>query len=184
MLEDRLLILKFKNGSQSALRRIYEKYRKYLLKLAAALLHDLSTAEDVVHDVFLQFAQSRKRLKLEGNLKSFLRTCVLNSARNKAKSEQIRSTVGLDGIEPIPAGSTNPDYLIILKEDSMRITNALAQIPYDQREVVVLHLHGDMKFKEIAVLQETSIKTILSRYRYGLEKLRVILNSEVINESY
>ena len=52
MLEDKLLILKFKCGSPEALRRIYEKYRLYLLKLAAALLNDVSVAEDVVHDVF------------------------------------------------------------------------------------------------------------------------------------
>ena len=60
----------------------------------------------------------------------------------------------------------------------MKISRALAQIPYEQREVVVLHLHGDMKFREIAGLRAVSTKTIQSRYRYGLDKLRSILNSE------
>ena len=64
MLEDKLLILRFKHGSTEALRRIYEKYRLYLLKLAAALLHDVSVAEDVVHDVFVRFAQSAETFKV------------------------------------------------------------------------------------------------------------------------
>ena len=64
MLEDKLLILRFKHGSSDALGRIYEKYRLYLLKLAAALLHDVSVAEDVVHDVFVRFAQSAETFKV------------------------------------------------------------------------------------------------------------------------
>jgi hypothetical protein len=41
------------------------------------------------------------------------------------------------------------------------------------------HLQGRLKFREIAKIQETSVKTALSRYRYGLDKLRSILNGEV-----
>jgi RNA polymerase sigma-70 factor (ECF subfamily) len=62
----------------------------------------------------------------------------------------------------------------------MKISNALVQVPFEQREVVVLHLHGGMKFREIAKLQAVSTKTIQSRYRYGLNKLRSILNSEIV----
>jgi len=45
--------------------------------------------------------------------------------------------------------------------------------------VIALHLHGGLKFKQIAGLQKTSINTVQSRYRYGLEKLRFLLNGEV-----
>ena len=179
MLEDQLLILRFKNGSSEALRRIYLKYRLYLLKLAAALLRDVSVAEDVVHDVFVQFAQSGDQLKTQGSLKSYLRSCVLNRARNRARAEHLRSYVKLDEAGPIAGETGQSDRWLILKEESLRISKALAQIPFEQREVVVLRLHGDMKFREIAKLQAVSIKTIQSRYRYGLDKLRSILTSEV-----
>ncbi len=58
MLEDKLLIWKFKCGSSEALCRIYRKYGDYLLALATALLEDVNTAEDVVHDVFCKFIES------------------------------------------------------------------------------------------------------------------------------
>ena len=57
MLEDTVLIWKFKSGSGEALSRIYQKYKIDLLRLATILLNDTGDAEDVVHDVFLSFAQ-------------------------------------------------------------------------------------------------------------------------------
>ncbi|UCE48345.1 MAG: hypothetical protein JSW47_22445, partial [Phycisphaerales bacterium] len=77
MVEDRILIWRFKRGSREALQRIYEKYVVYLVTLATALLNDVGTAEDIVHDVFVSFAQSAERLRLEGSLKAYLATCVV-----------------------------------------------------------------------------------------------------------
>lgn len=173
------MILRFKYGSSEALRRIYEKYRLYLLKLAVALLHDVSIAEDVVHDVFIRFAQSAETLKINGSLKAYLRTCVVNGVRNRIRGDQVRSYVELSEAGPIASKQNGADQWAILKEESIKISEALVQIPFEQREVVVLHLHGSMKFREIAKVQSVSVKTIQSRYRYGLDKLRSILNSEV-----
>lgn len=178
-MEDRLLILRFKYGSSDALCRIYEKYRNYLLRLATALLHDVNVAEDVVHDVFLRFAQSGDKIRLKGSLKGYLRACVVNNVRNRSKGKGLRASVGFDEINPVAEDTSRPDHWVICKEESGRISHALAQIPLEQREVVVLHLLGDMKFREIAKSQAVSIKTIQSRYRYGLDKLRPLLNSEV-----
>lgn len=176
---DRLLIIKLKHGNPEALQRIYEKYRLYLLKLAVALCHDVNTAEDIVHDVFIRLAQSAKTISVNGNLKSYLRTCVINDIRNKARSNKVRSHIELSQAGQIASKQKQIDHWIIIKEESMRIYTALAQIPFEQREVVILHLIADMKFREIAQSQAVSIKTIQSRYRYGLDKLRSLLNSEI-----
>jgi DNA-directed RNA polymerase specialized sigma24 family protein len=57
---------------------VYTKSIKNLLKLAMVLLNDVSDAEDIVHDVFVSFAKSVEKLKLNGSLKSYLSTCVAN----------------------------------------------------------------------------------------------------------
>ncbi len=178
-MEDKLLILRFKQGSTEALNRIYEKYRLYLLKLAVALLHDVTLAEDIVHDVFISFVKSAENFKVKGSLKAYLRTCVLNAVRNKVRSNQVRSYVELSRAGPVVSQENGSDHWAIIEEESIRIGNALIRIPFEQREVVVLHLHGGMKFREIAKLQAVSTKTIQSRYRYGLNKLRAILNGEM-----
>ena len=69
MIEDKLLVWKFKHGSNDALCRIYEKYKDNLLRLASGLLNDRTAAEDIVHDCFVAFAQSAEKVKLSGSLK-------------------------------------------------------------------------------------------------------------------
>jgi DNA-directed RNA polymerase specialized sigma24 family protein len=92
-MEDKLLIWKFKCGSTEALRRIYDKYKIHLLKISTALLTDKSVAEDVVHDVVVTLAQSAQSIRITGNLKSFLATCVANRARNMNNRQRLRATM-------------------------------------------------------------------------------------------
>lgn len=177
MLEDRLLIWKFKCGSSEAFCRIYRKYGDYLLALAAALLQDVSAAEDVVHDVFCKFIESREKFKLDGSLKSFLATCVVNLARDKLRARRLQPC-GLDEAAETALDTTGPDHNAIFGEQARQLNHAIALLSYEQREVIILHLRGGMKFREIADLQEISINTAKSRYRYGLEKLRELLSDK------
>lgn len=179
MLEDKVLIWKFRCGSDDALRRIYEKYKKDLLRLSTILLNDVSDAEDIVHDVFVSFAQSAETLKLNGNLKSYLLTCVANRARNRNRANQHRKTVGMDEAKTVVSETNRPDQWLICSEELCKWSNTMAQLPYQQREVIILHLRARMTFRQIAKLQDISINTVKGRYRYGLNKLRSILNGEV-----
>ena len=179
MLEDKLLIWKFKCGSADALQRIYEKYKNDLLRLATVLLNNVSDGEDIVHDVFVSFAQSAETLRLSGNLKSYLLTCVANRARNKNRANQHRQTVALDRAEAVVSDAKRPEQWLICSEELRKWSQTMARLPYEQREVVILHLRAGMKFREIARLQDISINTVKGRYRYGLNKLRSILNGEV-----
>jgi RNA polymerase sigma-70 factor (ECF subfamily) len=178
MIEDELLKWRFKYGSREALQRIYEKYLNYLLTLAMALLHNNSEAEDVVHDVFISFAESVKDFKISGDLKSYLTTCVINRSRDRIRSGT-RESIRANKLESAETDFNRPENPIISSEESMRLNHAIAQIPLEQREVIVLRLKGQMKFREIARMQGVSINTIQGRYRYGLEKLRSLLNSEM-----
>lgn len=178
-MEDKLLIWKFKCGSTEALCRIYEKYKIHLLKISTALLNDKSVAEDVVHDVIVALAQSARSIKVTGNLKSFLATCVANRVRNMNNRERLRATGDLDQAEFVISRSPRPEQWIVHNERLDRLNKALWQLPYAQREVITLHLYGGIKFKKIAQMQQTSINTVQSRYRYGIDKLRSLLNCEV-----
>ncbi len=178
MIEDKILVWKFNRGSKDAFRRIYEKYKDDLLGLAVTLLRDKSIAEDVLHDVFISFAGTVGAFNLSGTLKGYLSTCVANRARdrNRRKGGQ---NVTADIIEAMDTVSDRPPEYAIDCEHSHRLMDLLALLPYEQREVIVLHLHQEMRFREIAEALGLSINTVQSRYRYGLEKLRTILNNTV-----
>lgn len=174
-MEDKLLVSKCKRGSSEALERIYQKYKTDLLVLAMALLNDKSTAEDVLHDVFLSFVQSLEKFRLTGTLRGYLLTCVANRARNinKAKHHQ---RIGLETVDSLGADSNEPTNSIICNEQLNQLSSAMTQLRYDQREVILLHHQAEMTFKAIAKSIGISTNTAKSRYRYGLDKLRLILN--------
>jgi RNA polymerase sigma factor (sigma-70 family) len=179
MLEDTLLKLRFNRGDMEALRSIYEKYKDDLLKLAVALLNDIYLAEDVVNDTFVSFAQSMGEISLRGNLKSFLTSCVVNRARNVYRSRQRKKTVGIDQAAEVKSETIGPQQSAIFNEEYQRLKNAMAELPYEQRETIILHCLNDSKFRAIARLQNVSVNTVKSRYRYGLDKLRTLVNSEM-----
>lgn len=174
-MEDKLLVLKCQRGSQQALGRIYEKYKTDLLVLSMALLNDVSAAEDVVHDVFLSFVQTIERFRLTGSLRSYLLTCTANRARNINKARHQRD-VELNSTEPVNPDSDGPPELIMCNEHLRRLSDAMAQLPYDQREVIMLHFQAAMTFRAIAKALSISANTAKSRYRYGMDKLRLILD--------
>lgn len=178
MVEDKLLLYRFKRGSSDALRRIYEKYQVYLLTVATALLNDVNAAEDVVHDSFVAFAESADKVRLEGNLRSFLATCVANRARDLMRKRG-HNPEALTQAVSLCCDAPGPDLAAACSEQLQRIAGAIAMLPYEQREVVVLYLNAGLMFRQIAALQKVSVNTAQSRYRYGIDKLRSILNGEV-----
>jgi RNA polymerase sigma-70 factor (ECF subfamily) len=182
MIEDKLLIWRFKRGNPEALCRIYEKYENYLLTLAAGLLNRRPDAEDVVHDVFVSFAQSAGKLKLSGNLKGYLSVCVANRARDLIRARKHRSFVDLQGVSAKSLDAP-PEDTVAAREELNRLNCSLAQLPDEQRETIVLHVKGDLTFRQIAEVQNVSISTTQGRYRYGMEKLRSLMNGEVSHET-
>jgi RNA polymerase sigma-70 factor (ECF subfamily) len=178
MIEDELLKWRFRHGSREALGRIYEKYVHLLLSIAMGLLNDPHEAEDVVQDVFVSFAQSANGFGLRGSLKAYLATCVVNRARDRARSERARQRLA-DGYSTAPFGADEADRSLVYSERCERLSQALAELPYEQREVVVLKVKDGLKLRDIAKLQNVSISTAHGRYRYGMNKLRTLLNGEI-----
>ncbi len=178
MLEDELLKWKLGRGSQDALAQVYEKYVDAMLTLAVGLLNDKAAAEDVVQDVFLSFARSARYLRARGSLRSYLATSVLNRVRDRRRQAHRQAVRPAAPADPV-CGAAGPDQAAILVEETGRLHDAIAELPDEQREVVLLRLKANLKFRDIARLQQTSVSTVLGRYRYGLDRLRSRLNGEV-----
>lgn len=165
MLEDKLLVLKCRRGSKDAVCRIYEKYKDYLLTLAKGFLGEQAEAEDIVHDVFVAFARSARQFRLRGSLKGYLATCVSNRARDRIRA-RTRQAEALDSTSPFVASPCSPEQHAAEAEELTRLRQALRQIPYEQREAVLLHIKGEIRFREIAKLQGVSVSTVHGRYLY------------------
>jgi RNA polymerase sigma-70 factor (ECF subfamily) len=139
-----------------------------------ALSSDINIAEDSVQDTFVYFAEHLDGFSLTGTLKGYLTTCVVNRVRYHIRSKKRRFS-GLEEAEVNQSELNDPSKDIILNEQLQKLALALKELPVEQREVIVLHAHGEMRFREIAKSLKVPLNTVKSRYRYGIEKLRSLL---------
>lgn len=178
-MEDRRLIHRCKHGDNDAFCRLYYKYRNLLLKVAIALLRDVHTAEDVVQDVFVRFAENIRDFQLTGSLKAYLSVCVANRAKNVLMSR--KKDCAFAEKQTARANDSGPEQQIIRNEELQLLGRAMEQLSFEQRQVIALRHYGGMRFSAISQALALSPNTAKSRYRYGMDKLRQILkDSKVI----
>ena len=167
MRQDAELIAGMVRGESGAFADLYQKYRARLHQYALSLIRSPMEAEDVVHDVFVGLAKQATAGRMPRELSAYLYVSVRNRCvdRMRRKPEQPLDEVELDLVVAPPGDEERIDLGRILNR-------ALLALPPEQVEVVVLRTWHDLEFAAIAGLQGTSVNTALSRYQYGLSKLR------------
>jgi len=176
MLNDPILLWRSKRGDRRAFDLLYQRHLDTLLTVAMHLLGSASDAEDAVQEVFASFIESLDTLTLRSNLRSFLAVCVANRSRDMLRRRN-RPVVDPRG-QAAPAEAPEPLELVIHNEQVRRLVDALAELPYEQREVITLHIHAGLTFRAMARALKISLGTVQSRYRYGLNNLKAALNGE------
>jgi len=150
----------------SELERLYHAHGAALVLFGTSFASDRGIAQDAVQQVFLRLIQ-------EGNLahvrdpKAYLFASVRNQLLNdsKLRSRSVELTLDSAWFEP-----PERDYAA-----EQNLKHALRVLSEDQRQVVVLHIWGELTFSQIAEVLEISANTAASRYRYGIEKLRELM---------
>lgn len=156
---------------------LYGRFGEKLYHYLTIKLGSPCDAEDVLQEIFCRLARYIVRLKLIRNPGAFVFHIARNEAnrflRNKIQNQAgCRKTLGLQ--EVISASILGPD-----NKAERLLSESLALLPEDQREVIVLKLFEELTFKEIASACDISAHTAASRYRYGIEKLRSILEGKI-----
>jgi RNA polymerase sigma-70 factor, ECF subfamily len=148
---------------------LYRQYGAALLLFASAMTRERDRAQDVVHQVFLKFMEKGKLNRAEDK-KAYLYACVRNAVLNERKLQDRHKPLQTDS-----AWFSPPDRDVTGEQNLRR---ALVALPEEQREVVILHLWGELTFLQIGDLLSVSSNTAASRYRYALEKLRDLMSAK------
>jgi len=150
-----------------ALAAIYDAYSAVVYHLLLARLANKERAEELLVDVFMALIQRGQGVAQIRDLRAYL----LQVARNRAAQAHRKQHHN----SPDTAIATVADEPVTEALDSIVIREALAELPAEQTEVVVLKVWHELTFAEIGQALDISPNTAASRYRYGLEKLRTIL---------
>lgn len=134
-------------------------------------------AEDAVQEAFVRFWRSgRHRVR---DPRPYLFACVKTAAmdlrRSRRRRERREEVAGSDRPEPGPS----LDCPLEREEWRAAVESALAQLPPEQREVLVMKVWGGLTFPQIGEALGVSPNTAASRHRYALQALRGLLAEEV-----
>jgi len=159
-------------GEPAAYAALYARLARPLLRVATAMLADTGDAEDAVHDLFVALARGREWLRYVEDLDAYVFASLRHAiaARAQRRRTERRHWERLAAI-PIPEAHL-PDVA-----DEGELSAALAALPPEQREVVVMKIDAGLTFAQIAQVLGISANTAASRYRYAMEKLRKYLES-------
>jgi RNA polymerase sigma-70 factor, ECF subfamily len=142
------------------IRVLYEQHARALVTYACSLLGEFATAEDVVHQVFQRLLHGD--IELHNSAVPYLYKAVRNAAIDVMRTRPRNVPLEGDWFK-----TTTVSYEAVLL-----LQSALRELPEEQREIVVMHVWGQLTFEEVAAALDISPKTAASRYRYGLAKLR------------
>jgi RNA polymerase sigma-70 factor (ECF subfamily) len=178
MNEDKHLLSQLCRNHPDALHRLYEKYKDDLFALALAVGGDRNLAEDALQDVFVTLARQAAGLGVRKNLKGYLASMIVNQIRNYLRNKKTARDV-LQKLESQVSPQTESQNGRISSEDYETIHGALRKLPPEQSEVIWLHLHAGLSFRLIAENHNLPIATVHSRYMYGLQKMRTLLDGQL-----
>jgi RNA polymerase sigma-70 factor (ECF subfamily) len=159
------------DGGEAALAALFAREAGGLFRVAVALLGCRADAEDAVQEVFVGLAQARTSWASVGNLRAYL-FAALRHAAAKIRSRRERRSL------PLPKAIAAPAAPALPARQAARLERALADLPVDRREVIVMKIDGELTFREIAAVLGISPNTAASRYRYALAELRERLEED------
>jgi len=172
--QDQDLIAGMLRGEAAAFADLYQAYRTRLYQYALSLIRSRMEAEDVVHDVFVGLAKQVGAGRAPRELSAYLYVSVRNRCVDRVRRKRTLSLEEVS-VELFVAPPGDEERI----ELGRLLHRALLTLPAEQAEVVVLRTWHDLEFAAIARLQGASRNTVLSRYQYGLSKLRKELGIHV-----
>lgn len=173
-MEDAILIRRIKQGDESAFDALVRRHYGNIYAFCYRRCGDAALAADLTQEVFLRLVTAVGRYSVTGKFTNYLLTIAVNVCNDhyrRKKSENAPLTEDA-------AVSDGAETQTLKNDSAENVRRAIALLPDEQRDAVILRYWHDMKLRDIAAVTGVSTATAKSRLRLGMEKLRRLLESE------
>jgi RNA polymerase sigma-70 factor (ECF subfamily) len=176
---DTLLVKAFQRGDKSSFDRLVRIHKRKIFNICYRFIGDFSEANDIAQETFIKAFRSIHQFRFEATFSTWLCRIAVNTCKNRLNSRSYRQEKMWirfgDGQEiRFPeyvkeAADPSPLQLdrLEIKESEVLLEKAIASLPPDQREVVVLRDIEGMSYEEIAAVTGVTIGTVKSRLSRG-----------------
>ena len=145
-----------------------------LVRLARLFVDDRNAAEDLVQEAFIRLARSARRIEDAARAPAYLRSIVLNLARDHNR----RGLVSLRHRSPIIDVQAGVDDELAVRDDQRHVLDALRDLPARQRACLVLRYYDELGIDDIAVTLGVSRNSVKTHLQRGLAALETRLSAD------
>ncbi len=154
--------------------RLFREEGANLVRLARFFVDDRTAAEDLVQEAFIKLSRSLYRIQDESKVAAYLRSIVLNLARDHNR----RGLLSLRHRLPAEVEGPSIEDQIDLRDDQRRVIEALRSLPRRQRDCVVLRYYHEDGIPEIAATLRISVNSVKTHLQRGMRALEQLLGNE------
>ncbi len=182
---DAALMLRVKQGDTAAFTELVDKYKQPVMNLACRTVRDLTEAEDLAQNVFVQVYKSAHRYKSSAKFSTWLFTIARNLCLNEIRRRSRHPAESLDASHSEHDEETPhqfPDKQAVAAPERLlqgelmeKVEQALAELPENQRTAILLCRQEDMSYEEIAEVLGCSLSATKSLIHRGRETLKARL---------
>jgi RNA polymerase sigma-70 factor (family 1) len=178
-MNDTDLMLRLKNGDETAFRKIVETHQDYIYRLTFRYLGNQQDAEETTQDVFIRLYQSRNSYKPRAKLSTYLYRIAINLSLNRIRDRKRRAWISLESLKKkeqeilFSKEDQNPDRMMDLKEQQQIIQSTIDGLPENQRTALILKRFEELPYSKIADIMRISVSAVealLYRARQNLQK--------------
>jgi RNA polymerase sigma-70 factor, ECF subfamily len=188
---DAALMLLVKQGDVSAFERLVEKYKQPVLSLVYRMLRDLTEAEDIAQNVFVQVYKSASRYEISSKFSTWLFTIARNLSLNEIRRRSRHPAESIDATHPDNEDQPwhqfedkktfTPPESLLQGELENKILEAISELPENQKTALLLCRQGELSYEQIADVVGTTLsatKSLIHRARETLKhKLKPYLKT-------
>ena len=150
---------------------LFDRYRARVVSFATRMTGDISEAEGIARDAFVEMSARASRFKQKMPFKPWLFTIVHEFVSARLAKHDPASGASIDALadgEPASENAPSPSKI----EQAKPIFEAMGRLKPPYREVACLRIFEQMSYKDIATITGEKVKTVLSRMNYVVEHLR------------
>lgn len=184
-LKDEVLLNLIASSQENALGELYDRYGRLVFSVALNTLSDPSRAEEVTQDVFVRvWEKARTYDATQGKVVSWLTSIARNRSIDMfrhARSQHTDTQISWGEAESVDLpDEQDVEWEVDLTQRQQRIRRAVAQLPAEQKQALGMAFFQGLSHPEIAGILGEPLGTIKTRIRLGMQKLRIILQDEML----
>ena len=183
---DEELVVAFQSGDIPAFDQLVRRWDRKIQGVIYRIVGNHDEARDLSQEAFLKAYRALGTFKQEARFSSWLYQIAINATRDRLRRRRRRNDLSLDDVEERAETSlrdAGPSALDLIESNDLSrvVAAAMAALPEEQREVVILKEYQGLTFPEIAETLDVPLSTVKTRLYRGLGQLRVRLERQGIH---